>query len=230
MRILILALCLTVTPFVARTQAQLAAWNVSGTNAVANNPFSATLLSPQVANAALTLGGGVSASTTSNTFGASSFDTTSLGAAIANRDYISFSLTPSPGFNLNIDSLAWNSGVATAVTQFNVALFSSATGFTIDDALHTYSFSTAGAAAQSVTLSTHVSLQDIAGSIEFRLYGWRDTTGTSTFRIRDLAANDLSISGTAISAVPEPSSYAAISGTLMMAGAIWRRRQAKKKP
>jgi hypothetical protein len=216
--LLLLALCFTTRAF-----AQLASWEVSGVNASATNPFAANSLGSSVSAASLSLGAGVSASSSADTFGGSGFDQVSLSAAITNADYISFSITPTNGFSLGLSSISFNTGVATAVTNFNVALLSSATGFTSSDTLYTYSFSTSGASAQNANLTSFVALQNATTALEFRLYGFRDTAGTSTFRVRNLSGSDLVISGTA-SAIPEPSTTALLAGLATLSLAFYRRR------
>lgn len=203
--------------------AQLATWELTGENAAATTPLPATFVAANVAGASLSLGSGVTASSAANTFGGSDFDTTSLAAAVAGNDYLSFTITPSAGYNLRLTSISLNSGVAIAVSNFHGDLLSSTTGLTPADSLHSYSFSSLGAPAQSITLSSVSALQAVSGPIEFRLYGWRDVAGTSTFRLRNLANSDLVINGS-LTAVPEPSVSAAILGVLVLAG-VWIRRR-----
>lgn len=205
--------------------AQLAAWEVTGVNAAANNPLAATTVGANIASASATLGGGVSASSANDTFGASSFNTTSLGGALTDGDYLSFIITPAAAYTVSFTSWSYLGGLASA-TNFNVALFSSATGFTSPDALDTYVFSSASPSSRSITLSSIPALQGVTSATEFRLYGWRDAAGTSTFRIRSNAGNDLTIAGTtALAPVPEPSTYAAILGGAALAGAAFIRRR-----
>lgn len=220
---LIVVCVLLGTSIASSLTAQLAVWDVAGTNAETTNPLSASSLGTNVASASLTLGGGVSASGAAGTFGGSNFDTTSLTAAITSGDYLSFTITPTSGYALSISSITLNSGVSTEVTNFNVSLLSSATGWTAAQSLHDYSFASTGAPAQSITLTSSPALQNVSGSLEFRLYGWRDPNGTSTFRIRNLAGSDLVINGT-VSAIPEPSAYAAAAGLFILGCALWRRR------
>lgn len=202
-------------------RAQLVAWNVNGINASTTNPFSATTLGANMGSGSLTLGSGVTASAAANTFGASNFDTTSLSSAITGGDYISFTAAPGSGFAFSASSLSLTFGVATA-TSFNVALMSSATGFTAGNQIWSFSFSTASPSTQTVTLSGVSALQNVSASTEFRLYGFRDTSGTTTFRIRDLSGDDISLTGS-MSAVPEPSTYALIVGCAALGYAILRR-------
>ena len=203
-------------------QGQIASWEITGANATATNPQAATSIASNIASASLTLGSGVTAASAADTFGGSNFNTTSLAAAITGSDYISFSIAPSAGYSLSISSISLNSGVATAVSNFHGELLSSVTGFTSSNSLHSYGFSTTGAPAQSITLSGVSALQNLSSSIEFRLYGWRDPAGTSTFRIRNLSGNDLVISGS-VTAIPEPSTCAAILGAVVLVGVAIRR-------
>lgn len=207
--------------------AQLATWEVNTVNAGSTNPFSATTLASNVMSANLALGSGVSASTAADTFGGSNFNQISLSNAITGGDYISFSISPSIGYSISISSITFNSGVSTTVTNFNGNLLSSVTGFTSSDSLLTYSFSALGASAQSVTLSAISSLQNVTSAVEFRLYGFRDTSGTSTFRIRNLSGNDLVINGTA-SVIPEPSTFTFLAGTAVLGLAAFRRRSRRQ--
>ena len=218
-----LVFAFALAPFVTVAHAQLVAWNVNGINASTSNPFSATTVGTNISSGSLTLGSGVTASSAASTFGGSGFDTTSLSAAISGNDYISFTITPSSGFTLDASSASLTFGVATATT-FNVALLTSATGFSSGSAVWSFSFSTATPATQSVTLSSITGLQGVSTATEFRLYGYRDTAGSSTFRIRDLSGNDIALSGTTASAIPEPSTYATAIGALAFIYIVLRRR------
>lgn len=218
---LLLSLSFVLCP---RAQAQIVAWELSGSNASTSNPLAATTLASGLASAQLSLGGGVTASAAADTFGASGFNSTSLAAAIAANQYLKITLTPTSGYALSLTSISMQTSVSTAVTDFHAALLSSATGFTASDTLHTYAFGTASAPLQTVTLSGESDLQGLTAATEFRLYGWRDTVGTSTFRFRSLSGYDVAIAGTA-SAVPEPATWAAMAGLVALAGAIIRRRR-----
>ncbi len=217
---LLLSLSFVLCP---RAQAQIVAWELSGSNASTSNPLAANTLASGLASAQLSLGGGVTASAAADTFGASGFNSTSLAAAIAANQYLKITLTPTSGYALSLTSISMQTSVSTAVTDFHAALLSSATGFTASDTLHTYAFGTASAPLQTVTLSGESDLQGLATATEFRLYGWRDTAGTSTFRFRSLSGYDVAVTGT-VSAVPEPATWAAAAGLIALAGAIARRR------
>jgi hypothetical protein len=205
---------------------QLVSWEITGANATVTNPQPATFLAANIASASLTLGSGVTAASAADTFGGSGFNTTSLAAAIAGDDYLSITITPGAGHNLSITSLSLLTGVSTAVTSFHGEILSSATGFTASDAVHSYLFATTSAPIQSITLSGVSALQNVLGPIEFRVYGWRDTAGTSSFRFRNLSGSDLVITGS-VTAIPEPSTCAAILGLVALAGVTIRRRRLK---
>jgi hypothetical protein len=203
---------------------QLATWEMTGANAGVTNPMPAGSLAAHVAGGSLTIGSGVTASSTSDFFSANGFNTTSLSAAISGGDYLSFTITPAAGYALNISSLSFNSGVSSAVTSFNASLLSSITGFNPAGSLHSYSFATTTPPTQSITLSLTAALQNVSGALEFRLYGWRDSAGTSTFRLRSLSGNDLVVAGS-VTAIPEPGTYAVLLGAVILAGALMRRRR-----
>ena len=214
---LILVACL-------EAQAQVAAWEIAGTNASTSNPKPAGTLGSFMDSASLTLGAGITASAAADTFGGSGFNATSLASAITGNQYLSFTLIPTTGYAVSFTSLSLLSGVSTATTSFHGEVLSSATGFNSGASLHSYSFSSTSAPLQSITLSGVSALQNVTGPVEFRIYGWRDTGGTSTFRLRSLTGTDLVLNGT-VSAVPEPSTYAAILGALTLAGVVMHRRR-----
>jgi hypothetical protein len=205
--------------------AQALTWDVNGQTAVANYPLLATVLDSHWSDAGLTLGSGVTASGTANTFGGFGFDQTSLADAITGGDYLAFTLSPADGSSFDISSVSLLFGVGTAVANFNVALTSDRTGFDAAQALWSYSFSTASPPTQSVSLAEFGDLQDLSAAVEFRLYGWRDSSGTTTFRIRDNSGADLSVFGTG-TAIPEPADAAGMLGGAILIGAgLFRRWQ-----
>lgn len=220
---LFLALC-------PRAQAQIVAWEISGSNASTASPLAAATRAAGVASAQLSLGSGVSASSANDTFGASGFNSLSLADAITANQYLRITIAPEAGQAISFTSLSFLTGLSSVPSagDFHGALLSGATGFTAADALHTYAFNTTTAPLQTATLSGEAGLQGLTTATEFRLYGWRDTSGTSTFRFRSLTGYDVAIQGT-ISAVPEPSTYALIAGTTTLAGVLlFRRRRPRR--
>lgn len=209
----------------ARLSAQtvLLSWNVTGVTASSSPTFAGTAAS-HISGGNLTLGAGLTASSAANTFGGSSFNQSTFAGSIAGNDYISFTITPASGYSISLSSLTYYAEKTSSTSTFNVYLTSNQTGFNTSSALDTYTFTSSSPPVHSVTL-TSPGLQNVTSSIEFRLYGTTTAT-TETFRIRDLSSSsDLTINGT-VSAVPEPSIYAALMGAAALVGtALHRRRQ-----
>lgn len=208
----------------AALHGQIVAWNVSGTNAAASQPLAATLLDSTLASGTLSVGGGLSASSAANTFGGSGFDQTSLAGAMSDGDFLSVTITPLPSHALQLTSLTMLFGVSSAVTNFHLTLTSNLTGFTLGDSLWDFAFGNTLPAAQTVDLTGIASLQSIESTLEFRIYGWRDGAGTTTFRFRDNAGVDLSLVGT-VSAIPEPGAYAVSLGLILLGVTLWIQRR-----
>lgn len=203
--------------------AVLISWEVGGINAGSTPSFDGSPTAG-IQSGSLTLGSGLSASSASDTFGGSNFDQVSLTDALAAGDYISFTITPGTGQSVSISDISYNLGLATA-TDFNAVLLSSRTGFTTSDALDTYSFGTASPATRTIAISSPA-LQGITTPTEFRVYGFRDASGTSTLRIRNLSGDDLIIAGTVSAApLPEPAAASLLAGVAVLTGAIATRRR-----
>lgn len=205
----------------ASAQTTLLTWDVNGVNAASSNPLAGTNTSGS-ASGNLTLGAGVAASSAASTFGGTGFDQASFNAAFTGQDYIAFSITATAGYALNLTSLDYLAGKASGTTSFSAFLTSDRTGFSSTDALDTYTFTTSSPTLRSITLSGITSLQNITGTIEFRLYGV--SSSTDTFRIRSNAGGDLTIKGTA-TAVPEPATTGVLAGIVIFLGVIIARRR-----
>jgi hypothetical protein len=91
----------------------------------------------------------------------------------------------------------------------------------------------AGAVLPAVDLTGISALQNVAAGVpvSFRLANFGGSAVNGTWYVWDIAptstASDLSVSGT-LTAVPEPSEYAAMAGAGLVGFAIWRRRMARK--
>lgn len=205
-------------------RAQLATWEITGSNASLTNPDPADALGSQIASARLGLGAGITASGAANTFGGSGFSSTSLASAIAANQYLSVTITPNSNQAISISSISFLTGLSTAFTYFHGELLSSRTGFSAGSSLYSYTTGTTTPSLQSATLSGFSALQNVNGPIEFRLYGWHDGSGSTTFRFRSLSGSDVTISGST-SAVPEPGTYAVVIGVMSLAGAAYLRKR-----
>lgn len=206
-----------------RTQAQTAllTWDVNGTNAASSANLAGTVAA-NISAGALTLGSGLTASSAASTFGGSDFEQANLANAINNQDYISFTITVATGFSLSLSSIDYLAGKSSSTTTLSAVLTSDRTGFTAGDALDTYTFTNSSPALRSVTLSGITSLQNITGTVAFRLYGV--SSATDTFRIRNNLGADLKINGS-VTAVPEPATTTALVGGIALVGALWLRRR-----
>ena len=80
----------------------------------------------------------------------------------------------------------------------------------------------AGYTGNSIALSGG-NYTDLSGSRTFRFYMWNSEGAAGTGGLQ----GDLSFNGT-LSAIPEPSTYAAIFGTLALVGTVWHRRRQRK--
>jgi hypothetical protein len=134
--------------------------------------------------------------------------------------YFAFTVTPGEGYQIQATSLTLGSR-STATGPTSVSLFSSIDSFTTPLA----SFSVAANSTwTSVTLSSSV-LGATDSAVTFRLYGAPSSTSASA----NWRVDDMSLNVSAISAIPEPSTYAAIVGSVMLGAAAWKRRQRNSK-
>ncbi|TWT96293.1 PEP-CTERM motif protein [Neorhodopirellula pilleata] len=205
----------------------------AGTNATAPFSFSAISGDSRV-TAALTLGDGVTSSTSSNQYGfkvPGVDQQATLAGAIANNHYFQFSLTVDPGYYLNLNSIEMN-GQSSGDGANSVALLSSVGGFIDSSVLAsrtgiagaTGGFDTDGSGFGGPINLNMAGFQQLTGTVAFRLYGFDTTSGSGVTFLRNLSGNDLVVNGS-VTAVPEPSSIALLGiGSLAMV-AFRRRRQ-----
>jgi hypothetical protein len=126
--------------------------------------------------------------------------------------YYSFTITPTAGYSITLTSLTFdyrNSGTGPASFEITAGGSSVGTGSLTND-------TTWRSLNQSITMSS------ITSASEIRIYGYNGSGSSGTFAIDRVTLN-----GT-VTAVPEPSTYAAILGGVALLGviAIRRRKQA----
>jgi len=145
----------------------------------------------------LTRGAGLNTAGNGNRFNAVSFSTAdggSLANALTVGDYFTFSLDASTSYAFSLDSLVINVQSSGSGPQ-SWALFSSVDGFAAaGDALNDWS--AVGNSTQTATLSGVTGLQDVEGSIEFRVYGYGATSSSGSGGFEG-AGNDITVNGTA---------------------------------
>jgi hypothetical protein len=149
------------------------------------------------------------------------------GDSAAARDgSVTFSLSNSTGYNF--DSLSFklytpNSAGSAATFQFQYQIGTAGTFTNFSPTISYTTIATTGAPPLTITsislTSTELAvLNNQASQITFR---W-DNTGSSGTTWNTLAIDDFAYSA---SAIPEPSTYAAILGGLVLVRALWRRRR-----
>jgi hypothetical protein len=160
-------------------------------------------------------GAGITGVNVNDTYSANGFAT---GGTLntANNDYFTFTITASPGYQIDFSGFTFN-GQRINSGPSSLVLRSSLDGYTSNiDAVVTTSTS---AANHTINLSAY---QDITDAITFRLYGYN---ATNNFGQGQYSVNSYEFDGT-VGAVPEPQSLALVGvGSLMMVGYLRRTRK-----
>jgi hypothetical protein len=129
-------------------------------------------------------------------------------------NYFTFSLTPTTGYSVTLDSLSFGYRGSSTASATTFTVRSSADGYAGN--LVTGSLTADGGwyhtGSQSITLT-------FTDTTTLRIYANGASAGTATLRV-----DDVQFAG-ALSAIPEPSTYAAMAGAAALAAAAWRRRR-----
>ncbi len=199
------------------------------------NPFNLTsspgdvnVGSDVVLNSGLSYGAGVVPGGSVNGWGGPGWDGTSLATATSNNDYYTLTLSAASGYKISYSSIDLNlTRGATSATAFVWQYQINGTGgFTSIGSPIDISGATSKT-PYSIDLSGVSALQDVTGTVEFRIYAWGATTNSSLFFGASTGSTDysaLNFNGT-IAPVPEPSTLG-----LMGVGAaflVLRRKKAK---
>lgn len=155
---------------------------------------------------------------------ASSANWVAGGSAADPAEFLSFSLSPDAGYELDLTSLTFKaSSSSSGPLNVSVALYvggifqeSSATFLPVITATAT---TAAMGSAHTFDFADHPDI-GAGTSAQFRIYAWGGSSSTGTFRL-----DDISIHGSLQAvAIPEPSTYAVLLGAITLAGVALNRR------
>lgn len=181
-------------------------WDFNG-NAGNELSVSATTNNANLESAVISRGAGLSVVSLTNSFSAGSWTTTnSLADAIANNDYLQFSVKPKSSF---ITSLSLLETVfrrsSTGPDHFQWQYSKDGNTFlNINSQIIYTSTVTNGMAQLPIDLNGIPDLQNVPSSTEItiRLYGYNASSAGGTFSIGRLTGNDLAVTGTTQSITP----------------------------
>lgn len=141
--------------------------------------------------------GYVLASGTASSGGGNANMTAKTGLFVTNSNsHFTVTLSASSGYTLAVSSFQTGMRSSTSGPKF-VDLKSSADNFTA--LLATANYSTSGTfngAWQALSMTRSGSIKPSAGAVDYRLYGWGNSTGTATAGVSNWQLDDLRISGT----------------------------------
>ncbi len=181
---------------------------IIGANPSNSNPYTTgQIIHSNIQSASLSRGSGVIGATGANRYNASRWNSSSLDL----NKYYAFTMKAASNHAINFSSFTYTASGAPRPPQF-FEIRTSVDGFTSSVAVPT----TLGGGTFSLASPQ---LQDLQGTVEFRLYAWGAGNAGSTFGI-----NDFVFEGT-IYAVPEPSSLALVGMSSVFYFARRRRRQ-----
>ena len=186
------------------TTGPLAAWDVNGLAGGAS-PQTASEKNTHVTVVGLTRGSGLTASSTSNCWGATSFNTaTSSSTAISNSDFTTFSIVADAGYKMSLTSIpSYNIRRSSSGPTSGQWQYKAGTGSYVDlGSVITWGSTTssAGNTQAAITLSGITALQDI-DSVTFRIVPYNASGTGGTWNINDPSAstgNDFQVNGTVV--------------------------------
>ena len=182
----------------------LAGWDVSGRTSSNNSstPIAAGTTGADLTVGSLTLGGGVSSSTTAKTFGGSGWNVASEAAAVSAGKYETFTVTASAGYQVSFTTLHLNYRASSTGPASGELQYQSGAGAFVDVASLAYSTAGAATTESPVDLSGIAALQNVAAgtTVTFRIVNWGASSSGGTWYIGDGTGNDLEIDGAVASA------------------------------
>lgn len=205
-------------------QSVILGWDFTGQESVLVSE--SDLVITGLASSTLTRGPEASASSGMNSFRTQGFGND--GIALSNTDYFEFTIDPANGQQVSVSNInaAFNGTATFSASPGGVTMayaYSLNGGsFTL---LPTFIKIGTSAAPMSFDLSSYSDLQNTSATITMRFFASGQTnTGGWGFYSSSSGVHGLSVNGT-VSAVPEPSTYAAAAGSIALLGAMWLRRR-----
>ncbi|MFA6287064.1 MAG: hypothetical protein WC661_06715 [Opitutaceae bacterium] len=228
---LIIGLC----PMIARSQTTLANYNFTSASVASTvsvgGVAASTFTSPKsYFNFSSSNGTAyVFPTTVVNGSGGTSAYSTTVADAIANNRYFQFTITPDSGNQVALSALSFNYGAITASGSFPQAGAPITVAFEVRSSVDNFTTSIGSVSASfnqsenNVTGLYTINLTSISGysllttATTFRIYAYF-SSGTPGYSDSSRLDN-VSLTGT-VSAIPEPSAYAAGMGVIALCGAV----------
>lgn len=142
------------------------------------------------------------------------FAASSWTGAAPGSNYFEFTLTPDAGYTFSATYLSFGYR-ATSTGPTNFAVRSSTDAYASNLASGTITGDSTWRPSGTLTIT----LSGLNTATTFRIWGSGASSSLGTFRVDDVTVHG------SVTAVPEPSTYAAILGALMLAGAVIRRQR-----
>ena len=193
-------------------QTVLAGWDVSGLSSSGPSPWAPTDSNPNLAIAGLTKGPGVGGTSTANVWGGNSWNTSSEAQAISSNKFVTFTITPSPGYTVSITNISrfYVSKSGTGPASGELQYSTNGTTFT-DVTPLAYGVQGTAISAQSIgtfDLSGVAALQNLDSNITatIRIVNWGATSSAGTWYIGNgnASGSDFEIQGTFVSSGVPP--------------------------
>ena len=224
----------------AQSNADLVAnWSFTGLTGGGPSPFNATNSDANLTIGGLTRGAGLTGGAAGNAFGGAGYDVAaSAAAAVANNDFITFSVTANSGYQVSLSDFATfnlrrsSTGPSTSELQYAVG---NSSFTTIGNPISLTSSASSGNTIPTIDLTGINALQNVASgtAVTFRFANYNSTADTGTFYLQNSSGNPFQLNGTTttVAAVPEPMSF--VYGSLI-AGVVgigvWKRRRRSAAP